>query len=55
MIDLKSFKSWKKKIRYSAERGKNLIFKIEQSGSIIKAIMPDQSVHEFTTDGKINK
>lgn len=55
VIDLKSFKSWKKKIRYSAERGKNLIFKIEQSGSIIKAIMPDQSVHEFTTDGKINK
>ena len=55
VIDLKSFKSWKKKIRYSAERGKNLIFKIEQSGSIIKAIMPDQSVHEFTTDGKIIK
>lgn len=55
VIDLKSFKSWKKKIRYSAERGKNLIFKIEQSGSIIKAIMPDQNVHEFTTDGKINK
>lgn len=55
VIELKTFKSWKKKIRYSAEHGKNLVFNIEQSGDIIKAIMPDQSVHKFTINGKANK
>lgn len=55
VIDLKSLKSWKKKIRYSAERGKNLVFNIEQRSDIVKVTMPDQSIHEFTTDGKIKK
>lgn len=55
VILLESLKSWRKKIRYHAECGKTLIYSIEQNGEEIKVIMPDQSAHKFTIDGKINK
>ena len=55
VILLESLNSWKKKIRYRADYGKTLTYNIEQSGNTIKAIMPDQSTHEFTIDGKLNK
>lgn len=47
VLDLKSLKSWKKKIKYRIEKPSTLNYKIELVGDIIKVTTPDNIIHEF--------
>lgn len=55
VIDLKTLKSWKKKIKYNMPDTKKLTFNLGFSNNFITAIMPDQTVHKFASDGKLQK
>lgn len=52
VLDLKTLKSWKKKLKYNTPAPGKLKFSIELDNGNIKVTLPDQTVHQFVEDGK---